>query len=48
MRWDEDIDGTGSHDRDRVIDFRAPLEVTQSTVLITLNDDLGRRFRRQR
>ncbi len=47
IRWDEDEDGTGKNVADRKFtSFRAPLEIKKRSVEITLNDDLGRRFKK--
>jgi len=48
MRWEEDPSGLGTELTDSTIDFSAPLEDEGSTISLVLNDDLGRRFVKDR
>lgn len=48
MRWEEDPSGLGTEAADSTIDFSAPLEEEGSTISLVLNEDLGRRFVKDR
>ena len=48
MRWEEDESGLGNEPTDSIIDFSAPLEDEGGTISLILNDDLGRRFVKER